>query len=404
MNRKRPLAPKVPLHPASIHHLKKGNPWITADEFSNNFPKKDPFLIGTDQKGHPLAVLLNDPEHPQVKARVWSLKSPLEEQIRLFPTHLKERISKSIHRREEILQENQRDNVCLVHEESDELPGLQILKLKDLIYIKLYSSFWPEYKNHIMEAIDLSFKDLGLPRPLNIIAQLRGADKNTPKNFWRQSRDYQDTFTIQEFGVNYELRLEDHYDYGIYTDMSGLRLKLKRYFEDSKVLNLYCYTGAFSLYALSQGASAVDSVDLSPNYLSWLGRNLELNPELDHTLHKSHEAPCDRFLKRAEDESYDLIIVDPPSASSDGKKVQNALQQYEKIFADLNRTLSPDGHLILALNTHKISMNKFEGKIRELINGLPLKIIHTFVNCDDFHGLKTLPDSRYLKILVLHKS
>ena len=66
------MSKRVELHPASIKHIKKGHPWVTKDKYSLNFPSRDLFLWSKTAE-HERVMLLNDPEHPQVKARVWSI-------------------------------------------------------------------------------------------------------------------------------------------------------------------------------------------------------------------------------------------------------------------------------------------------------------------------------------------
>src|SRR5690606_21557338 len=106
-----------------------------------------------------------------------------------------------------------------------------------------------------------------------------------------------DEFHLNEFGMQYLIRLGSSYDTGLYTDMSSVRDTLKNEITaDSTVLNLYSYTGAFSLWALKLGAKFVTSVDLSPKYIEWLQQNLGLNPEIDSSKHEAMVRACDEAL------------------------------------------------------------------------------------------------------------
>lgn len=390
--------PRVALHPASLRHLKKGHPWITKDEFTQRFPIQSQWLIGLDQKEQPLALLLHDPDHPQVKARVWSMKSDLEQERRLFPQELKMRLLSAVEKRRSLIESGERDNICLVYEEADALPGLQILRLGQILVVLAYASFWKRYRNLIIDALKESLEFEG------VLFQERHLQQKSQRYVWWKKNHLPEKFVIQEFGVNYEIDLREHYDLGIYTDMAALRARLKKQFAQKRVLNLYCYTGAYSLFALKNNALEVTSVDLSPLYLSWLERNLSLNPDLEGERHHAVTQAAEPFLKQAPSSQFDLIIVDPPSASTDKKKKLNALQQYERLLPDLNRCLAPGGTLILGLNTHKVNMTKFEKTIQGLIQGMPLKISERLFNRDDYTPTKTLPESRYLKVLVLQKN
>ena len=104
---------RVPLHPDTIKYIRKGHPWVTLDRFSKEFPKKDLMVLGTGKAGEPVALLLNDPKHKNIKARVWSLKQPFNEQVHLFKTTLFERLEKAFNKRTKMNLLEERQNFFL---------------------------------------------------------------------------------------------------------------------------------------------------------------------------------------------------------------------------------------------------------------------------------------------------
>src|SRR5690606_16245854 len=276
--------PECVIHPVSIKLLRQGHPWITADNFSNRFPRQSEFVIATDDRKRPMALLIHDPNHKNVKARVWSTKFPFDREAQHFTAGIQGRLDLAFEKRIQMKELQERENYYLVFGEADQLPGLFILRLKDRVLIQFYTAFWNRYKSIIVTTIQEVFPEI---KDENVWIQLRGETKELqklPQNFVDQNR--RDEFHLSEFGIQYLIRLGSSYDHGLYTDMSSIRHTLTKIVKPgSSLLNLYSYTGAFSLWAMKLGATDVVSVDLSPKYIEWLQQNLGLNPELDPTQH-----------------------------------------------------------------------------------------------------------------------
>lgn len=395
---------RVNLHPASCKYLKLGHPWITEDTYTKRFPQKDFFLIGIDEKNRQeIALLINDPEHKNVKARLWSLNSEDWKNEIDFKSDLERRIGNSLERRSKSKYSNERENFYLINGESDFLPGLLVLKLKNQILIQYYALFWKKVEVELLKILeiqlktffpDYSFEDIWIQeRNFNQSKSIRSIKGNK----------YAD-FVLSEYEINYQIRLNEHYDFGIYTDMSAIRTQMLPYLQKSQsLLNLYCYTGAFSLFALKIGLKDVVSVDLSSKYLSWLDENITLNPELSKDHHASLCMPSEKALEKLinEKRQFDAIICDPPSASSDGQNTSSALKSYEKLLPAMLKLLAKNGSLFVFLNTHAISWNKFEEKLKQIISTTEfanqINIGKRFKLSDDCLPLKGFHEGDYLK-------
>lgn len=398
--------PECLIHPVSIKLLRQGHPWITADSFSNRFPRQSEFVIATDDRKRPMALLMHDPFHKNVKARVWSTKFPFDREAQHFTASIQARLDHAFEKRIQQKEIKERENYYLVFGEADQLPGLFILRLKDRVLIQFYTGFWSRYKSIIQTTIQEVFPEI---TDENIWFQLRGETKELqklPQNSVESNR--RDEFHLSEFGVQYLIRLGSSYDHGLYTDMSSIRFQLSSLLKpDISVLNLYSYTGAFSLFALKKGAKEVVSADLSPKYIEWLQQNIGLNPELDHTKHEAVTSSVDDALSDLKKNSrqFDLIICDPPSSSSDGDKRTSAIKAYRDLLQKMDQLLRPGGKLILFLNTHQVTQEKFDRVMKDYATELKLNYklstrLHLGQDCPTFKGF---PEGSYLKGLVLEK-
>ncbi len=398
--------PECLIHPVSIKLLRQGHPWITSDNFSNRFPKQSEFIVATDERKRPIALLIHDPHHRNVKARVWSTKFPFDREAQHFTASIQGRLDLAFEKRFQQKELKERENYYLVFGEADQLPGLFILKLKDRILVQFYTNFWNRYKSIIQTTLQEIFPEI---TDENIWFQLRGETKQLqklPQN--SVDPDRKDEFHLAEFGIQYLIRLGLSYDHGLYTDMSSIRQIIKGYIKPQmKVLNLFSYTGAFSLWSLKLGASSVVSVDLSPKYIEWLQHNLSLNPELDHTRHEAMNKSVEEALEEVHKEkrTFDLIICDPPSSSSDGEKRTSAIKAYKELLMKMDRVLANHGKLVVFLNTHQLNQDKFERTLKDYLMELKLdyKISSRLQLGQDCPTLKGFPEGSYLKGMVLEK-
>lgn len=419
------------IHPTTIKLLKKGHPWVLKDRFTENFPVRDKFIIAKDGQ-RPIALFIHDPSHKDIKARVWMLSGNFQQGIKNFKSELVKRINQAIIKRKKLKIWESRQNFYLVFGEADFLPGLHIQYLAGQILIQYYSRFWEQYQDYLIEQL---LKLLNQ----NFLSALEYGNRKDEReedddvlddceflrtDLWLQKRAdghsgqepplsmdpnlAHKKLQVDEFGVEYVVELGKRYDYGLYTDMSSIRDYLRPVFKASKsVLNLYSYTGAFSLFALKEGATRVTSVDLSEKYIEILENNIALNSKLGipDKMHQSLIMSSEQALEKlvSEEAKFELIISDPPSSSSDGNKRTNALQSYQNELPLMASLMSEDARLCLFLNTRSLGRQKFENKIKEIIdkNRLGLKIEKRLFMSQDCPRLKGFPEGDYLKGLVL---
>ncbi len=381
----------VELHPASYKHLINGHPWVIKDSYTEKFRSKDRLLWATDKKSGKEFTLLNDTAHPKIKARYWcSGHIDLEQ----FSVDLKNRLRNAFNKRADLF--HQREDIFLSIGEADRLSGLVILKLGDGLIIQSYSKAWKKYQKEIVPFLRDELA-LEVKMELSWIAwqdrETEAQSKMSP--LWGKVPDQ---LLVREFNTDYIVRLNQGHDLGLYPDMASIRKRFSRSFEGKRVLNLYSYTGAWSLYPYSCGADFVTSVDLSPKYMDWLKENIKANEyNLEDFDFKVGDVIQSLNELISAGEQFDFIICDPPSFSSDGKKTTTSLKNYERLFPLFQKLLAPEGNALLFINTHGVSKEKFEVTMNSYAVRARLRKIKSITPSEDIRILDGFPEGDYLK-------
>ncbi len=128
-------------------------------------------------------------------------------------------------------------------------------------------------------------------------------------------------FTVKEAGLNFKVNLSDYLDTGLFLDHRITRGMVRDEAKDKRVLNLFCYTGSFSVYAAAGGAASVTSVDLSKTYLKWAEDNFALNGFSDEGKYFFLHEDVKQYLDTLKPGSFDLVIMDPPTFSNSKRMV-----------------------------------------------------------------------------------
>ncbi|MDR2305181.1 MAG: class I SAM-dependent methyltransferase [Treponema sp.] len=163
---------------------------------------------------------------------------------------------------------------------------------------------------------------------------------------------------VSEGGLRFRVNLSDYLDSGLFPDRRRLRARIREEAANKKVLNLFCYTGSFSVYAASGGAASVDSVDLSGVYLEWARANFALNALNPGNLVRADALLFMEDVKRAR-KTWDIIILDPP-AFSNSKRMRGTIdlrRDHGELIKSCLSLLSPGGVLYFSANTKGFKLN-----------------------------------------------
>jgi 23S rRNA G2069 N7-methylase RlmK/C1962 C5-methylase RlmI len=168
-------------------------------------------------------------------------------------------------------------------------------------------------------------------------------------------------FEVREGKAKLWVNLRDYLDTGLFLDHRPLRLRVGAESEGKRVLNLFCYTGAFSVHAALGGARSTTSVDLSPTYIEWARDNLKLNG-LEQSKHRMVRADIVRWLQDpvVAADRYDLIVVDPPTFSNSARMegVFDVQRDHADLLWRLGAILAPGGVLYFSTNFQRFKLDE----------------------------------------------
>jgi 23S rRNA (cytosine1962-C5)-methyltransferase len=182
----------------------------------------------------------------------------------------------------------------------------------------------------------------------------------------------QEFFIAKEAGLSFRINLTDYLDTGLFLDHRITRGIVREESKDKRVLNLFCYTGSFSVYAAAGGAARVDSVDLSKTYLNWAEANMALNRPVDPVVHRFIHADVKQWLDTAPEAFYDLVVMDPPTFSN-SKRMKDFLDIQQDHAGLINKTLramKPGGVLFFSTNYRRflLETEKIMASVKDITN------------------------------------
>lgn len=166
-------------------------------------------------------------------------------------------------------------------------------------------------------------------------------------------------FTVKEQGLEFLVNLTDYLDTGLFLDHRITRQMVREESKDKKVLNLFCYTGSFSVYAAAGGAKQVMSIDLSNTYLKWAKQNMMLNQFFDSRKHQYIKADVLQYMRELPKDHFDLVILDPPTFSN-SKMMRDILDIQRDHVMLINQTvdaMTKGGILYFSNNFRKFQMD-----------------------------------------------
>ena len=205
-----------------------------------------------------------------------------------------------------------------------------------------------------------------------------------------------------EYGLKFHVDWLKGQKTGFFVDQRENRHLLEHFSKDRNVLNMFCYTGGFSFYAMRGGAKLVHSVDSSAKAIDLTNKNVELNFPGD-TRHKAFAEDAFKFLDQMGDQ-YDLIILDPPAFAKHKDALRNALRGYTKLNAKAFEKIKPGGILFTFSCSQVVSKENFRNAVftAAALSGRSVKILHQLTQPGDHPVNIYHPEGEYLKGLILY--
>lgn len=187
---------------------------------------------------------------------------------------------------------------------------------------------------------------------------------------------------VRENGLNFILNLTDYLDTGLFLDHRITRNMVREEARGKNVLNLFCYTGSFSVYAAHGGAAHVTSVDLSKTYINWAKRNMQYNKLYNDSKHEFVQADVLEVINELPANTYDLIICDPPTFSNSKRMDSNfdVQRDHVSLLKKLLKATKEEGKIFFSNNYHKFQLD------RDAIPAFDIKDITGATTPFDFQG------------------
>ena len=289
----------------------------------------------------------------------------------------------------------------LVHGEGDNLPGLIIDVYDHTAVMQAHSAGMHMDRLAIADALDAVMGDVvqliyyksetTLPYKADLVATENGFLKGgSPEN------------VAMENGLLFHVDWLKGQKTGFFVDQRENRALLERYAHGRSVLNMFCYTGGFSFYAMRGGAKLVHSVDSSAKAIDLTNENVKLNFPGDDR-HQAYAEDAFKYLDRMGDQ-YDLIILDPPAFAKHRDALRNALRGYTKLNAKAFEKIRPGGILFTFSCSQVVSKQDFRNAVFTAAaqSGRSVRILHQLTQPGDHPVNIYHPEGEYLKGLVLY--
>ncbi len=387
---------KVYLKPGKDGGLKRFHPWVFSGAISrtDNGVEEGSIVNVIDAKGESAGI--GHFQFGSIAVRMLTFSQETIDEDFWF-----QRLSKAWLMRQSIGVVSAQNRIFrLVHGEGDALPGLIIDIYEHTAVIQAHSVGMHLARHEISGALvrlmpelltSIYYKsDTTLPYKANVEAEAGYLYGSESPNI------------AKEYGLSFEIDWVKGQKTGFFIDQRENRRLLEQYAKGRKVLNMFCYTGGFSVYALRGGASEVHSVDSSARAVSITDANVALNfPHCNN--HFSHAEDAFKFLS-AMDNSYDLIVLDPPAFAKHRDAVHNALKGYIRLNAKAFEKIKPGGLLFTFSCSQAVNKEQFRlavftaaAQSRRFV-----RILHQLHQPADHPVNIFHPEGEYLKGLVLY--
>ncbi|MHB0923033.1 MAG: class I SAM-dependent rRNA methyltransferase [Bellilinea sp.] len=374
------------------------HPWIFSGAIARieGEPESGETVLVRSSQGDPLGLAAYSPAS-SIRARMWNLKP--EEIINSEFFH--DRIKQAIQRRSNLIPDSETNAIRLVHAESDGLPGVVVDRYADVLVVQILTSgaeFWRETivdalaaitgVRHIFERSDVDVRKLeGLPPRTGV---LKGTDPGLVE--------------IRENGLRFQVDIVHGQKTGFYIDQRRNRKRVGELAHGCEVLNCFCYTGGFSIYALANGAAKVTSMDSSKEALE-MGRNHVLLNGLASDKAEWIEGDVFKVLRTMRDQgrSFDMVILDPPKFAPTAAQADRAARGYKDINLLGLKLLRPGGILATFSCSGGISAELFQKIVAgaAVDAGIDARIVQTLTQGPDHPVALSFPEGAYLKGFIV---
>jgi 23S rRNA (cytosine1962-C5)-methyltransferase len=389
---------KLVLKTSKEKSLLRRHPWIFSGAIQRvvGSPDSGVTVQVCTADGHFMAYAAYNP-HSNISARVWSWG----ENEQIDAGFFRKQIAAAIDTRNGLSIAQQSNGMRLIHAESDRLPGLIVDRYGEVLVMQIGSAGAEHWRDVIADIL----QELCKP---GCIYERSDSDSRALEGLELRNGvlrgSLPDNVEVNENGLRFKVDVAAGQKTGFYLDQRDNRALTETLAAGRDVLNCFCYTGGFSLYALRGGAKSVMSMDSSADALHIAEENLALN-KLDASRAEWMEADVFQALRKLRDQGrkFDLIILDPPKFAPTAAFAEKAARGYKDINLLGFKLLRPGGLLCTYSCSGGISTDLFQKIIAgaALDAGVDAQIVHHLHASADHPVLLSFPEGAYLKGLVL---
>ncbi|MEZ4448086.1 MAG: class I SAM-dependent rRNA methyltransferase [Nannocystaceae bacterium] len=413
--------PAVSVPERLVGHLLAGHPWLYADAVPTipGVATGDFVALETPRR-RPLGVALYDGASP-IALRVLSTRGDEHPGPALWRRRIADALAlrrlalagaddPGARRRADPSQGplalGETDAYRLIHGEGDRLPGVVVDVYAGHLALKLDTPAWMPHLQGLVAALE----EVAAPRGIyfkGVAGQRRaGAPAPGPEAAPRvlSGAAPPDPVIVREHGMALQVSIQSGQKTGLFLDQRENRALIRRWARGREVLNLFSYTGGFSLAAALGGATRVTSVDTAAGAIAGARANFALSG-LDLDEHEFVVGDAFAYLERcaAEERVFDLVIADPPSFAPRRQAVTKALRAYTRLHAQALAQVRPGGLFAASSCSSHITMDAFLGTLREAAARVrrPLRLLEVRGEPADHPSFLHFPEGRYLKFVLM---
>jgi 23S rRNA (cytosine1962-C5)-methyltransferase len=381
------------------------HPWIFsgAVERVNGAPEVGATVDVLGSKGEWLCRSAYSPQS-NIRARAWTFE-PQEE---VDGALIRRRLERALALRRTLVPVGETDALRLVHGESDGLPGIIVDRYADWLVLQCLTAGADYWKDALVEnLVELTGISKVYERSDVDVRRLEGLTERVGTVHGASGALPPELVSIGECGLSFGVDIQHGQKTGFYIDQRRNRQRLGQVAAGRQVLNCFCYTGAFSAYALAGGAESVLSVDSSGDALAAGAANLRLN-HLGEEKAEWLEGDVFHVLRKLRDQgrSFDLVVLDPPKFAPTVAQAEQAARGYKDINLLAFKLLRPGGLLFTFSCSGGISAELFQ----KIVAGAALdahvdaRIVEHLAQGVDHPVALNFPEGTYLKGLVVAKA
>lgn len=392
------MAIRIKLKPGREKSLERRHPWVFSNGIHNVKGKPEPGqtvdVVAHD--GHWLGRGAWSPES-QIQVRVWTFDREEEIDREFF----KRRILRAQAGRDDLIREQGLTGYRLIAAESDGLPGITIDKYANVLVCQLLSMGADVWRDTIVDVLAELYPDCAIYERSDVDSRKKEGLASTMGLLHGTLPEM--PVIIEENGIKIAVDVTKGHKTGFYLDQRDNRAIAARFVKGKSVLNCFCYTGTFGLYAAKAGAASIENVDVSSLALDTARLNMRVNGLSDDNVHYN-EADVFKLLRQYRDEgkTFDVIVLDPPKFADNKSQLNGACRGYKDINMIALQLLNPGGVLLTFSCSGLMPADLFQKIVADaaLDAKRELQFIERLSQASDHPIGSAFPEGFYLKGLV----